>query len=92
MDSASFLSQPSVQFFLRLMIVIVMLVFLALASFTDFLPAKHIDCIEDKVFEYTEELNRYFTLNIVAKNVFLIICGAMMDILIVSQMVYFLFY
>ena len=89
---SSFIAHPNVQFVFRLILMIVILIFLALASFTNILPAKHIDCIEDKVFEYTEGLNLLFTLKVFAKYVFLIICGTMMDILIVSQMIYFLFY
>ena len=65
---------------------------LALASFTDMLPAKHIDSVEDKVFEATASINDFFAEHVQAKNAFLIICGLTMDILIVGQIIYFLFY
>lgn len=65
---------------------------LAMAASGHMLPQKDIECIEDKSFTSTEAINQYFLAWPWARNTFLIICGAMMDILIVSMFIYFLLF
>ena len=65
---------------------------LAMAASGHMLPQKDIECIEDKSFIYTGGINQYFLARPWARNTFLILCGAMMDILIVSMFIYFLLF
>lgn len=65
---------------------------LAMAASGHMLPQKDIECIEDKSFMYTESINQYFLARPFARNAFLIVCGGMMDILIVSMFIYFLLF
>jgi hypothetical protein len=43
-----------------------------------------IECIEDRVFDFTAGLNKFFALNKAAKFTFMIICGLMMDIMLLT--------
>ena len=50
-----------------------------------FLVADPIECIEDRVFDFTAGVNNFFAENKSAKFTFMIICGLMMDIMLLTQ-------
>jgi hypothetical protein len=50
-----------------------------------FLVADPIECIEDRVFDFTANINAFFAANKAAKFTFMIICGLMMDIMLLTQ-------
>jgi hypothetical protein len=45
-----------------------------------FFPDRVVDCMEDKLFDWTESLNSYFSINIQHKNILLIISSFSLDI------------
>jgi len=49
-----------------------------------FLVADPIECIEDRVFDFTANINGFFAANKAAKFTFMIICGLMMDIMLLT--------
>lgn len=64
---------------------LVILAFLTIVTLTQsFLLAENIACIEDKVFNITGSLNDYFASNQTAKHVFMIVCGLLMDIMVLT--------
>lgn len=50
-----------------------------------FLVADPIACIEDRIFDLTAGLNDYFATHVSAKFTMMIICGLMMDIMVLTQ-------
>lgn len=50
-----------------------------------FLVADPIECIEDRVFDFTAGVNNFFAENKSAKFTFMIIAGLMMDIMLLTQ-------
>jgi hypothetical protein len=50
-----------------------------------FLVADPIACIEDRIFDFTAGLNTYFATHQSAKFTMMIICGLMMDIMVLTQ-------
>ena len=42
-----------------------------------------VQCIDDKLFDATANLNNYFAQHKSAKHAFMIICGLMMDIMVI---------
>ncbi len=71
---------------MRTSIVVVFTVFMTLAALGGaFLVADPIDCIEDRVFDFTAGLNEFFYTHQQAKFTFMIICGLMMDIMVLTQ-------
>lgn len=73
-----------------------MLILLCLASLTNlssaFLQNKTVECLRDVLFEWTTIFNNYFKDNIIEKHVFMIICGAMMDLMTFVMFIKFSFY
>ena len=67
--------------------------FLSLATVTQsFIVSDNVACFEDKFFDATEQLNKFFTYNVAAKNAFMIVCGLMMDIMVLTQFYRFAFF
>ena len=62
-------------------IILAVLTFVALES--SLIMSPELDCIQDKIFDLTSNLNNYFAQHIAAKHTFMIICGLMMDIMII---------
>jgi hypothetical protein len=50
-----------------------------------FLVADDIPCIKDRLFDATEGINNYFKEHQAAKFTFMIICGLMMDTMVIAQ-------
>ena len=74
------------QRYIRLSVILLMLGMLTVVTLTQsFLVTEKIPCIEDKVFMWTTIINDYFAANPVAKHVFMIICGFLMDIMVLTQ-------
>lgn len=74
------------QRYIRVSVMVVILGFLTVVTLTQsFLISENIACIEDKVFNMTTKLNNYFQHNQTAKHAFMIICGLLMDIMVLSQ-------
>ena len=64
-----------------------------LAITTDaMIPVNPIECIQDNLLDATAPVNNYFADHEYAKNTFMIICGLMMDVLMLSQFFYFAFF
>lgn len=57
-----------------------------------FLLNEKVACIEDKFFEWTADINQYFHENRGVKNVYLVICGLFMDIMVLTQFYRFALY
>ncbi len=49
-----------------------------------FLVADPIECIEDRVFDFTAGLNNFFAEKKAAKFTFMIVCGLMMDVMVLT--------
>ena len=47
------------------------------------LMSDRVECLDDKLFDITTNLNNYFTQHTSAKHAFMIICGLMMDIMVI---------
>jgi len=50
-----------------------------------FLVADPIECIEDRIFDLTSGLNNFFATHQSTKFTFMIICGLMMDVMVLTQ-------
>lgn len=62
---------------------VLLLAVLTIATLSqDFLMAERVHCIEDKFFVWTKPLNTFLTDNIPLKHAFMIICGLLMDIMV----------
>lgn len=71
---------------MRTSIVGVFTVLMSLAALGGaFLVADPIECIEDRIFDFTAGLNTFFATHQSAKFTFMIICGLMMDIMVLTQ-------
>jgi hypothetical protein len=71
---------------MRVCLVIVLLCMLTVATLSQsFLMAEKVKCLEDKLFVYTDPINKYFQQHIQAKHAFMIVCGLMMDIMVLVQ-------
>lgn len=74
------------QRYIRISLMVVILGFLTVVTLTQsFLVSENIACIEDKVFNLTSKLNEYFSENYAAKHAYMIICGLLMDVMVLSQ-------
>lgn len=74
------------QFYIRTGIVVLFVCILSLAAFGGaFLVADDIECIKDKIFDATSGINTYFKEHQAAKFTFMIICGLMMDTMVIAQ-------
>ena len=51
-----------------------------------------VSCFEDKLFDMTTGLNNYFAQNVNSKHAFMITCGLMMDIMILTSFYRFALY
>ena len=56
---------------------------------SDLLPHKDIQCKVDFMHQMTSELNKYMIENIETRQAYMIICGLMMDILVIMVFVIF---
>lgn len=71
---------------MRTSIVVLFTVLMSLAALGGaFLVADPIECIEDRIFDFTASLNTFFATHQSAKFTFMIICGLMMDIMVLTQ-------
>jgi hypothetical protein len=50
-----------------------------------FLVTEHVACIEDKIFTWTTAINQFFINSPPAKHAYMIICGLLMDIMVLGQ-------
>jgi hypothetical protein len=67
-------------------VMVIILAFLTVITLTQsFLVSENVGCIEDKIFNMTENLNKFFQQNEKAKFAFMIICGLMMDVMLLVQ-------
>lgn len=57
-----------------------------------FLLNEKVACIEDKLFDWTSQVNNYFAENIKMRNFYLILCGLFMDIMVLTQFIRFALY
>jgi hypothetical protein len=57
-----------------------------------FLRSEDVDCLEDSLFNWTTSINDYFHTHDLQRNFFMIVCGLMMDIMVVTILVRFCFY
>jgi hypothetical protein len=56
---------------------------------SDLLPHKDVQCKVDFMHQMTSELNKYMIENIETRQAYMIICGLMMDILVIMVLVIF---
>jgi hypothetical protein len=64
---------------------IIILAFLTVITLTQsFIISESVACIEDRVFNLTTKLNHFFERNEKAKFTFMIICGLLMDIMVLA--------
>jgi hypothetical protein len=56
---------------------------------SDLLPHKDVQCKVDFMHQMTSELNKYMIENIETRQAYMIICGLMMDILVIMVFVIF---
>ena len=56
------------------------------------LMSDRVACLDDKLFDITTNLNNYFAQHTSAKHAFMIICGLMMDIMVVVSFYRFALY
>ena len=71
---------------MRTSIVVVFTLVMTLAALGGaFLVADPIECIEDRIFDATAGLNTFFATHQSAKFTFMILCGLMMDIMVLTQ-------
>jgi len=54
--------------------------------------SENVGCITDKIFEMTASINNYFATNVTQKHIFMIICGGMMDVMVITTFCRFCFY
>lgn len=78
---------------MRTSIVLVFTLVMSLASLGGaFLVTDQIACIEDRVFDSTAAVNSFFATHKSAKFTFMIICGLMMDTMVLTQFYRFAMY
>lgn len=59
---------------------------LTIVSLTSsFLINEEVACIEDRLFDATEDLNKYFGDHPEVRNAYMIVCGLFMDIMVLTQ-------
>jgi len=51
-----------------------------------FLMADTTECMEDKIFIWTQPVNDYLAMHTQLKNSMMIICGLMMDVMVLSTL------
>jgi hypothetical protein len=59
---------------------------------SDLLPSIHVACYEDKILNWTSGINNYFREEVQTKFAFMIICGLMMDGLIIATFSIYVLY
>ena len=57
-----------------------------------FLMQENAECLNDTLFEVTAPLNVYFTDHTFQRHMFMITCGLMMDIMVITLLIRFCFY
>jgi hypothetical protein len=73
-------SKYDLNFFVRLVLSILAMSMIFLNTiYGFFFPDRVVDCMEDKLFDWTESLNTYFSINIQHKNLLLIISSLCLD-------------
>jgi len=78
---------------MRTSVVLVFTLLMILASLGGaFLVTDPIACIEDRVFDSTAAVNAFFATHRSAKFAYMIICGLMMDIMVLTQFYRFAMY
>ena len=56
---------------------------------SDFLPHRDVECKVDFMHQITSELNAYMRENVETRQAYMIMCGLMMDILVIMVFVIF---
>ncbi|CDW72690.1 UNKNOWN [Stylonychia lemnae] len=74
------------QMYIRIVLIILSIILLTVVSLSQsFLLNEKVACMEDRLFDLTEGLNSYFAQNDRMRDAFLIICGLLMDIMVLTQ-------